>query len=160
MRTCKTCRKYKGCLESSREYPCRDWERRDKHDRRHDGNNTTAAGDQPDPAGAYSQTDHRPGKAQAHPAQAGAEGQVSEVADQGSIRIAGDEHGPVGDYLYIAGGTDLRGGEYGGRRNENTERTGRAVGRFLKKQLPSSCCNHSDRRTDSSCRRYCVNTEY
>lgn len=89
-----------------------------------------------------------------------AEGQVSEVADQGSIRIAGDEHGPVGDYLYIAGGTDLRGGEYGGRRNENTERTGRAVGRFLKKQLPSSCCNHSDRRTDSSCRRYCVNTEY
>lgn len=28
MRTCKTCRKYRRCLEGSREYPCRDWERR------------------------------------------------------------------------------------------------------------------------------------
>ena len=130
MRTCKTCRKYKGCLESSREYPCMDWERRDKHDERYNGTHPAAAGARPDPARSHTPADHRPGKAQAHPAQAG------------------------------AGGTDLRGGEYGGRRNENTERTGRAVGRFLKKQLPSSCCNHSDRRTDSSCRRYCVNTEY
>lgn len=111
MRTCKTCRKYKGCLESSREYPCRDWERRDKRDRRHDGNNTTAAGDQPDPAGSHIAADHRPWQAQAHPAQESAEGQVSKVADQGVGGIVGDEHGPVGDYLYIAGGTDLRGGE-------------------------------------------------
>ena len=28
MRTCKTCRKYRRCLEGSREYPCRGWERR------------------------------------------------------------------------------------------------------------------------------------
>lgn len=29
VRTCKTCRKYRRCLEGSREYPCRDWERRE-----------------------------------------------------------------------------------------------------------------------------------
>ena len=107
MRTCKTCRKYKGCLESSREYPCRDWERRDKHGRNH----STSAGARRDPARSHTPGDHRPGQAQAHPAQEVAEGQVSEVADQGVGGIVGDEHGPVGDYLYIAGRTDLREGE-------------------------------------------------
>lgn len=32
------------------------------------------------------------------------------MADRDSIRIAGAEHDPVGDYLHTAGGTDLRGG--------------------------------------------------
>ena len=111
MRTCKTCRKYRGCLESSREYPCRDWGRRDKRDRRHDGNNTAAAGARADSARSHTEADHRPGQAQAYPAQAGATGQVAEMADQGVGGIVGDEHGPVGDHLHIAGGADLRGGE-------------------------------------------------
>lgn len=82
----------------------------DKHDERHDGTHPTSAGDQRDPAGSHSPADHRPGQAQDHPAQAGAAGQVSEVADQGSGGIAGDEHDPVGDHLHITGRTDLRGG--------------------------------------------------
>ena len=111
MRTCKTCRKYRGCPEGDREYPCRDWERRKRRGRNH----STAAGARRDPAASRTPGNHRPGKAQAHPAQAGAEGQVSEVADQGSIRIAGDEHGPVGDHLHLAGRAGLRGGEEDGR---------------------------------------------
>ena len=99
MRTCKTCR----------EYPCRDWERRDKHDKRHDGNNPAAAGARPDPAASRTPGNHRPRTAQNHPAQEVAEGQVSEVADQGSGCIVGVEYGPVGDYLHTAGGTDLKG---------------------------------------------------
>lgn len=108
MRTCKTCRKYRGCLESGREYPCRDWERRDKRDRRHDGNHTAAAGARADPARSHAPADHRPGTAQDHPAQAGAEGQVSEVADRDSVRITGDEYDSVSDHLHIAGRTNLR----------------------------------------------------
>lgn len=115
MRTCKTCRKYKGCLEGSREYPCRDWERRDKRDRRHDGNNTTAAGDQPDPARSHTPADHRPRTAQDHPAQAGAAGQGAEMAGRGSGGITDAEHGPVGDHLHLAGRAGLRGGEEDGR---------------------------------------------
>lgn len=46
----------------------------DKHDERHDGTYTTAAGDQPDPARSHTPADHRPGQAQAHPAQAGTAG--------------------------------------------------------------------------------------
>ena len=110
MRTCKTCRKYRGCLESSREYPCRDLERRDKHDRRRE---RTQTGARCDPARSHPEADHRPGQAQDHPAQESAEGQVSEVADRDSIRIAGDEYDSVSDHLHIAGRTDLRGGEYG-----------------------------------------------
>lgn len=83
----------------------------DKHDRRHDGTYTAAAGARCDPARSHPEADHRPRQAQAHPAQESAEGQVSKVADQGSGCIAGDEHGPVGDHLHIAGRTDLRGGE-------------------------------------------------
>ena len=85
----------------------------DKHDERHDGTYPAAAGARSDPAGSHRAGDHRPRQAQAHPAQESAEGQVSKVADQGVGGIVGDEHGPVGDYLYIAGGTDLRGGEDG-----------------------------------------------
>lgn len=77
----------------------------DKHDRRRE---RTQTGARCDPVASHIAADHRPRQAQAHPAQESAEGQVSEVADQGSGCIAGDEHGPVGDYLYIAGGTDLR----------------------------------------------------
>lgn len=83
----------------------------DKHDERHDGNNPAAAGAQPDPARSHTPADHRPGQAQAHPAQEVAEGQVSKVADRDSIRIAGAEYDPVADHLHTAGGTDLRGGE-------------------------------------------------
>lgn len=35
------------------------------------------------------------------------------MADQGSGCIAGAEHDPVGDHLYLAGWADLRGGENG-----------------------------------------------
>ena len=82
----------------------------DKHDERHDGTHTAATGAQRDPAQSHTEEDHRPGQAQAHPAQESAEGQGAEMADQGSGGIAGDEHGPVGDHLHIAGRTDLRGG--------------------------------------------------
>ena len=80
----------------------------DKHDERHDGTHPAAAGARTDPARSHTAADHRPGQAQAHPAQESAEGQGAEMADQDSIRIAGDEHGPVGDHLHIAGRTDLR----------------------------------------------------
>lgn len=83
----------------------------DKHDERHDGTYPAAAGARSDPAGSHRAGDHRPRTAQDHPAQAGAAGQVSEVADQGSGCITGAEYGSVGDHLHIAGGTDLRGGE-------------------------------------------------
>lgn len=85
-------------------------ERRKEHDERHDGNNPAATGARPDPARSHPEADHRPRTAQAHPAQAGAEGQVSEVADQGSGGIADNEPDTVGDHLHIAGGTDLKGG--------------------------------------------------
>lgn len=83
----------------------------DKHDKRHNGTHPAAAESRSDPARSHTPADHRPRQAQAHPAQESAEGQVSKVADQGVGGIVGDEHGPVGDYLHIAGGTDLRGGE-------------------------------------------------
>lgn len=83
----------------------------DKHDKRRE---RTQTGARRDPARSHTPADHRPRQAQAHPAQESAEGQVSKVADQGVGGIVGDEHGPVGDYLHIAGGTDLRGGEKDG----------------------------------------------
>lgn len=49
----------------------------------------------------------------ADPARSEKAGQVSKVADQGSGCIAGAEHDPVGDHLYLAGWADLRGGENG-----------------------------------------------
>lgn len=76
-----------------------------KHDRRRE---RTQTGARCDPARSHPEADHRPGQAQAHPAQAGAEGQVAEMADQGVGGIVGDEHGPVGDHLHIASRTDLR----------------------------------------------------
>lgn len=79
----------------------------DKHDRRRE---RTQTGARRDPARSHTPADHRPGQAQDHPAQEVAEGQVSEVADQGSGCITGDEYGSVGDHLHIAGRTDLRGG--------------------------------------------------
>lgn len=110
MRTCKTCRKYRGCLESSWEYPCRDWERRDKRDKRHDGNNTAAAGARADPARSHTPADHRPGQAQAHPAQEVAEGQDDPgLGDRIGVSVR-DSPDTVGDHLHIAGRTDLRGG--------------------------------------------------
>lgn len=88
MRTCKTCRKYKGCLEGDREYPCRDWERRDKHDKRYDGNNPAATGTQPDPAASRTAADHRPRTSQDHPAQAGAAGQMHLCDMCSDLRLA------------------------------------------------------------------------
>lgn len=83
----------------------------DKHDERYNGTYPAAAGAQPDPAQSHTAGDHRPGQAQAHPEQESSEGQGAEMADQGVGGIVGDEHGPVGDHLHIAGRTDLRGGE-------------------------------------------------
>lgn len=104
MRTCKTCRKYKGCLESSREYPCRDWERRDKRGRNH----STSAGARPDPARLHPEADHRPRTAQAHPAQESAEGQDNPgLGDRIGVTVR-DSPDSVGDHLHIAGRTNLR----------------------------------------------------
>lgn len=80
----------------------------DKHDARHDGTYTAAAATRSDPAGSHTPGDHCPRTSQDHPAQAGAAGQSAEMADRDSIRIVGDEHGPVGDHLHIASRTDLR----------------------------------------------------
>ena len=82
----------------------------DKYDERHNGTHPAAAGDQPDPAASRTPGDHRPGQAQAHPAQEVAEGQVSEVADRGSGCIVGVECDSGGDHLHIAGRTNLKGG--------------------------------------------------
>lgn len=106
MRTCKTCRKYRGCLESSREYPCRGWERRKRHDRGY----SNAAGARSDPAASRTAADHRPRQAQAHPAQKVAEGQDDPgLGDRIGVSVR-DSPDTVGDHLHIAGRTDLRGG--------------------------------------------------
>ena len=85
MRTCKTCRRYRCCLEGDREYPCRDWERRDKHGRNH----STATGARRDPAASHYAADHRPGQAQTYPAQAGAARQMHLRDRRIDLRLAG-----------------------------------------------------------------------
>lgn len=81
----------------------------DKYDERHNGTHPAAAGDQPDPARSHSPADHRPRTAQDHPAQAGASGQGTEMADWGSGGIANNESDTVGDHLHLAGRADLKG---------------------------------------------------
>lgn len=50
MRTCKTCRRYKWCIESDREYACTGWERR-RHGRKKRICNAGDRRDQNDPGG-------------------------------------------------------------------------------------------------------------
>ena len=83
----------------------------DKHDERHNRTHPTAAGDQPDPARSHTPGDHRPGQAQAHPAQESAEGQDDPGLDDRIGVTVRDRPDSMGDHLRIAGGTDLRGGE-------------------------------------------------
>ena len=84
----------------------------DKHDRRHERTKTAAA--QRDPARSHTPpADHRPGQAQAHPAQEVAEGQDDPgLGDRIGIAVR-DSPDTVGDHLHIAGRTNLRGGEDG-----------------------------------------------
>ena len=106
MRTCKTCRKCRDCPESNRKYPCRDWERRDKHDRRRE---RTQTGARADPAASRTAADHRPRTAQDHPAQAGAAGEDDPgLGDRIGVTVR-DSPDSMGNHLHIAGGTHLKG---------------------------------------------------
>lgn len=81
----------------------------DKHDRRHDGNNTTAAGDQPDPARSHTPADHRPWTSSDHPAQAGAAGQMYLCDMRIDLRLAGCVHWVLWSpgVFYVGTGGDL-----------------------------------------------------
>lgn len=105
MRTCKTCRKYRGCPEGDREYPCRDWERRKRRGRNH----STAAGARRDPAASRTPGNHRPRTAQDHPAQAGAAGQMHLCDMRIDLRLAGCVHWVLWSpgVFYVGTGGDL-----------------------------------------------------
>lgn len=81
----------------------------DKHDARHNGTHPAAAGDQPDPAASRTAADHRPGQAQAHPAQAGAAGQMHLRDRRIDLRLAGCVHWVLWSpgVFYVGIGGDL-----------------------------------------------------
>lgn len=98
MSSCNTCRYNRWCIESSREYPCIDYEERRKQDGRH------KRADSPGTGRALERT---PGAA-------------PETEEKGLPAAAGASHepDPAGDHLplgggdlCVAGGANLKGGE-------------------------------------------------
>lgn len=97
MSSCNTCRYNRRCIESSREYPCIDYEERRKQDGRHKRADSPGAGR----------------------ALAEAPGAAPEAEEEGLPAAAGAGHepGPDGSYLHHgsgdlgdAGGANLKGG--------------------------------------------------
>ena len=98
MSSCNTCRYNRRCIESSREYPCIDYEERRKQDGRHKRADSPGAGR----------------------TLAEAPGTAPEAEEKGLPAAAGADHepDPAGDYLHhgsgdlgAAGGADLKGGD-------------------------------------------------
>lgn len=95
MSSCNTCRYNRWCIESSREYPCIDYEERRKQDGRHKRADSPGTGR----------------------ALAEAPGAASEAEEEGLSSAAGADHkpGPDGSYLHhvsadlgTAGGAGVR----------------------------------------------------
>lgn len=100
MSSCNTCRYNRRCIESSREYPCIDYEERRKQDGRHKRADSPGA--------------RNPGTLER------TSGSAPETEEKGLPAAAGAGHklGPAGDHLHygggnlhFAGGANLKGGE-------------------------------------------------
>lgn len=103
MRICKTCRKYRRCLEGSREYPCRDWERR-KYDAKQRNTGNPLDPHRRPQAGIPSAQDQLAGDVQ--------KGDAERVPlGAAGIRTGATGCDRGGDNLHTAGRTDLKGGE-------------------------------------------------
>ena len=101
MSSCNTCRYNRWCIESSREYPCIDYEERRKQDGRHKRADSPGTGR----------------------ALAEASGTAPETEEKGLPVAAGANHEPDpagyhlhhgGGDLHFAGGADVKGGEDNG----------------------------------------------